>query len=165
MDGEEQSESVRRVTAAAATLGLDVAVRRMPASTRTAAEAAQACDCEIGQIVKSLVFEGAVSGGLTLFLVSGAHALNEVAAEEAIGEPLRRADPKRVRAETGFAIGGVSPIGHLAPIRTVFDAHLSRYDVVWAAAGAPNAVFSVAPAALATATKAESRPLGPVGAP
>lgn len=158
----EQSPSVLRVQADAERLGLEIAVLRMPATTRTARDAADACGCDIAQIVKSLIFEGEQSGRLGLFLVSGAHPLSEVVAEEAFGEPLRRADPRRVRSETGFAIGGVAPIGHLAQPPTFMDAHLLTFDIVWAAAGAPNAVFSAAPQKLSDAVQAQVAPLGAV---
>lgn len=143
------SKSVKRVEAALEALGIEAEVVRMPETTRSAADAAAACGCEIGQIVKSLVFEGAESGALKLVLLSGAHELDMAQCEAVFGEALQRADPKRVRAETGFAIGGVSPVGHLAPIETWMDESLLGYAEVWAAAGAPNAVFCVDPARLA----------------
>lgn len=153
------SKSVKRVQQAARDAGLEVEVLRMPDSTRTAAEAAAACGCDVAQIVKSMIFEGAESGALKLLLISGAHDADPARCAELIGETLSRADPKRVRAETGFAIGGVAPIGHLAPIETWMDASLLDHDLVWAAAGAPNAVFSVTPAALRSATGARDLPL------
>ncbi len=140
------SKSVKRVEDAASRAGLAVTVVRMPESTRTAEEAARACGCDVAQIVKSMIFEGSLSGELKLVLVSGAHDLDLERAAAVLGEDLVRADPKRVRAETGFAIGGVAPIGHLAPIETFMDTSLLAHEVVWAAAGAPDAVFSVAPA-------------------
>lgn len=143
------SKSVKRVSAALEALGIEAEVVRMPETTRSAAEAAAACGCDVGQIVKSLIFEGASSGALKLVLLSGAHELDMARCEAVFGEALQRADPKRVRAETGFAIGGVSPVGHLAPIETWMDESLLGYAEVWAAAGAPNAVFCVDPARLA----------------
>lgn len=154
------SKSVKRVERAAEEAGLDVEILRMPESTRTAADAAAACGCEVSQIVKSMIFEGAASGALKLVLVSGAHDLDLARSEALFGEALTRADPKRVRAETGFAIGGVSPIGHLAPLDTWMDSTLLAYDIVWVAAGAPNAVFSIAPAALKQAAAAREVVLG-----
>ena len=148
-----------RVARAAARLGLEIAPQRMPASTRTAEEAAAACGCPVGAIVKSLVFE-ADDGGLRLLLVAGDRKadLDAVAAET--GERLRRADPKRVRAETGFAIGGVPPLGHETPAPVLMDAALMANPVVWAAAGAPDAVFAVAPRALADAVEARVLAIG-----
>lgn len=143
------SNSVDRVIEAAHSHGLDITVRRMPRSTRSAADAAKACDCEIGQIVKSLIFEGTWTDALKLVLVSGRHELNLNCAVAIFGEPLRQTDPKRVRSETGFAIGGVAPIGHISPLATWMDDDLLNYQKVWAAAGAPNAVFCVDPEWLA----------------
>ena len=148
------SKSVRRVEEAARQAGLVIQVKHMPEATRTAAEAAQACGCTVDRIVKSLIFEGVESGDLVLVLLNGADQLDLSQARSHFGESLRRADPKRVRAETGFAIGGVAPIGHKAPIRVWMDAHLLNHARVWAAAGAPNAVFEVAPQDLQNACDA-----------
>lgn len=157
------SKSVRRVEQAAADLGLDVEVRRMGASTRTAEDAARACGCEVGQIVKSLIFRGRETGALVLLLVSGANRVDAGLAAAAAGEPLDRADADEVRARTGFAIGGVSPIGHIEAPRIVMDRDLLDHPVVWAAAGAPDAVFSVAPAELARVTGAGTATLAATG--
>ena len=148
------SKSVRRVEEAARQAGLDIQVEHMPEATRSAAEAAQTCGCTVDRIVKSLIFEGVESGDLVLVLLNGADQLDLSQARSHFGESLRRADPKRVRAETGFAIGGVAPIGHKAPIRVWMDAHLLNHARVWAAAGAPNAVFEVAPQDLQNACDA-----------
>lgn len=150
------SKSVRRVQEAARELGLDIAVLRMPDSTRTAEEAAGACGCDVAQIVKSLIFEGSDSRALKLLLVSGANRVDLEKAAGQIGEPLVRADAKRVRETTGFAIGGVSPIGHLAPVDTFIDTDLLRHTEIWAAAGAPNAVFAIDPRRLVDATAART---------
>jgi len=148
------SKSVRRVEQAAKQAGLGVQVMRMPDTTRTAEQAASACNCALGQIVKSMIFQEVESGELVLILLSGVHQLDMDRATLMIGEPLQRADAKRVRAETGFAIGGVAPIGHKAPIRAWMDAHLLKFARVWAAAGAPNAVFEVSPVQLQKAAEA-----------
>lgn len=148
------SKSIKRVEQAAITLGLNIDIQTMPDSTRTADDAAQACGCTVAQIVKSLIFEGQDSGKLKLLLVSGAHNVNLDKAAQKFGEALGRADAKKVRAETGFAIGGVSPIGHLTPLETYMDQSLLSFGSVWAAAGTPNAVFEIAPQALCDATKA-----------
>lgn len=139
------SKSVRRVEEAARQGGLDIRVAHMPEAMRTAAAAAQACGCSPDRIVKSLIFEGVESGKLVLILLNGADQLDLAQAHALFGEALVRADPKRVRAETGFAIGGVAPIGHKAPIAVWMDAHLLSHARVWAAAGTPNTVFEVAP--------------------
>lgn len=146
--------SIERVEADAARLGLVIEIRRMDQSTRTASDAAAACGCDVAQIVKSLVFENADTGALALLLVSGAHDadLGHLAAS---GLRLKRCDARRVRDETGFAIGGVSPIGHVTPVPTYMDETLLSYDVVWCAAGRPDSVFSVAPGALRDAVRAE----------
>ena len=148
------SRSVRRVEKAISDLELGVSVQWMPETTRTAEDAAVACGCGVGQIVKSMVFKGVESGKLKLLLVSGQHDVELGKAPELFGEPLSRADPRRVRSETGFAIGGVSPIGHLSATETWMDESLLTHEVVWAAAGAPNAVFCVTPAGLRAATNA-----------
>jgi prolyl-tRNA editing enzyme YbaK/EbsC (Cys-tRNA(Pro) deacylase) len=142
------ASSIDRVKAALSAAGLKVEVMTMPASTRTAQEAADACGCNVAQIVKSLVFEGADTGALVLLLVSGRNQVDMDRAREVVGEPLKRADIKRVRDETGFAIGGVAPLGHTAPLRTWIDETLLEFDAVWAAAGAPNTVFEIDPVAL-----------------
>lgn len=149
------SESITRVEQAALALGLEIEIRRMALSTRTAEEAAAACGCAVGQIVKSLLFQGRHSGDLKLLLVSGANRVTESEAERLIGEPIERADPTRVRTETGFAIGGVAPFGHIAPIDTYMDEDLLQHQLVWAAAGAPNAVFSICPRLLSSAVRAQ----------
>lgn len=150
------SKSVRRVERAAAELGLDIAIQRMGASTRTAEEAASACGCAVGQIVKSLIFRGRSSGALVLLLVSGANRVDADLAAGAAGEPLARADAAEVRARTGFAIGGVAPIGHLEAPRILLDRDLMDWPRLWAAGGAPDAVFEITPADLARATGAEA---------
>lgn len=148
------SKSIDRVIQAAADAGLEIEVVRMGESTRTADEAAAQCGCAVAQIVKSLIFEGAESKRLYLFLVSGSRKLDTAKASRHAGEDLKRADPRRIREETGFAIGGVSPLGQPASVLRYADVSLLEHDVVWAAAGAHDAVFSAAPAALIAASKA-----------
>jgi prolyl-tRNA editing enzyme YbaK/EbsC (Cys-tRNA(Pro) deacylase) len=143
--------SARRVEAALRELGLDAEVVELADSTRTAPEAAAAVGCELGAIVKSLVFRGARSGEPVLALVSGDNRADEALLESALGEPVERADADWVRGATGYAIGGVPPVGHPAPLRTLVDRDLLRFDVVWAAAGTPRAVFGIEPATLARA--------------
>lgn len=147
------SKSIDRVEEAARLAGLDIEVKRMGASTRTAEEAAAQCGCTVAQIV-SLVFQGERSGRLYLFLVSGTNQLDLDKAARLTGETLVRADPRRVRDETGFAIGGVAPIGHQIAIATFADKTLLSYDCVWAAAGAHDAVFAADPSALIKAANA-----------
>lgn len=151
--------SLARVEQAAVDLGLSITVVEMPESTRTAVEAATACDCEVGQIVKSLVFTGSETGDLFLFLVCGDNQVDIEKAAIAAEQPLERADPSLVRKKTGFAIGGVSPIGHKQPIVTFADEDLLNYQEVWAAAGTPRAVFAVDPTSLIKKTKAKTTDL------
>jgi prolyl-tRNA editing enzyme YbaK/EbsC (Cys-tRNA(Pro) deacylase) len=132
----------------AAALGLDVAVREMDQSTRSAEEAAAACGVTVGQIVKSLVFLGAASKRPYLLLVSGKNRVDEKAVAAHLGEALKRPDATFVRDLTGFAIGGIPPFGHDRALSTYFDPDLLAYEVVWAAAGTPRAVFPVEPARL-----------------
>ena len=148
--------SMDRVREAAANAGLEIEIRRMGASTRTAKEAADQCGCTVAQIVKSLIFQGESSGRLFLFLVSGSNQLDLVKAAELAGEALKRADPRHIRDITGFSIGGVSPIGHLIDIAAFADETLLAFAVVWAAAGAHDAVFAAEPKALLAAAKAKA---------
>jgi prolyl-tRNA editing enzyme YbaK/EbsC (Cys-tRNA(Pro) deacylase) len=150
----ELPASAQKVQDAAQALGLDIAVRVMDAPTRTAEEAAGACGVTVGQIVKSLVFTGAATGKPYLLLVSGTNRVNEKGVARHLGEKLQRPDADAVRALTGYAIGGIPPFGHDTPLATYVDADLLAFDVVWAAAGTPKAVFRVAPAQLRDATKA-----------
>ena len=148
------SKSIKRVEEAAKASGLAIEVRRMGESTRTAEEAATQCGCAVTQIVKSLIFQGKDSGRLLLFLVAGNNRLDTEKAAALAGEALDRADPRLIRERTGFAIGGVSPIGHLEPVAAFADETLLGFDVVWAAAGAHDAVFSAEPNALVAAAGA-----------
>jgi prolyl-tRNA editing enzyme YbaK/EbsC (Cys-tRNA(Pro) deacylase) len=146
--------SARKVQEAAAALGLDIAVREMTDSTRTAEEAAAACGVTVGQIVKSLIFTGATTGKPYLLLVSGTNRVNEKGVAVHLGEKLKRPDADAVRVLTGFAIGGIPPFGHASALATYMDRDLLQYDVIWAAAGTPKAVFRTEPGALQTATGA-----------
>jgi prolyl-tRNA editing enzyme YbaK/EbsC (Cys-tRNA(Pro) deacylase) len=143
--------SALKVQQAADALGLSITVRHMPQSTRTAEEAAAACGCDVAQIVKSLVFAGKASGAPYLLLVSGKNRVNEKAVASLVGEALTRPDAQKVREWTGFAIGGIPPFGHATPLPVFVDEDLLAFDVVWAAAGTPFAVFAVEPKALAGA--------------
>jgi len=150
----ELPASAQRVQDAASALGLEIAVREMTEPTRTAEEAAAACGVTVGQIVKSLVFSGAASGKPYLLLVSGSNRVNETAVAEHLGEELKRPDGRTVRDLTGYAIGGIPPFGHATPLATYMDRDLLQYDVIWAAAGTPKAVFRTEPDALQQATGA-----------
>lgn len=150
----EWPDAVNRVAAAAKTAGLSIEIKLMPASTRTAEEAAAACGCAVAQIVKSLIFKGKSSGRPYLLLVSGKNRVNEKAVATALGEEIVRPDADFVRAATGFAIGGIPPLGHATPLTPWLDKDLLQFGTVWAAAGTPSAVFAVDPKALAEATGA-----------
>ena len=132
-------------------LGLPDAVRELDASTRTAPEAAAAVGCELGAIVKSLVFRGADSGEPVLVLVSGDNRAVEARVASELGEGVERPDADFVRSATGYAIGGVPPVGHPGEVRMLVDEDLMRFEEVWAAAGTPRAVFPVEPRELARA--------------
>lgn len=138
--------AVERVIAALRAAGVDADVTEFAQSTRTAEEAAAAVGATVGQIVKSLVFLAGETP--VLALVSGANRAGTERLAAVAGATIRRADADAVRAATGYSIGGVPPIGHATPLRTFLDADLMRYEVVWAAAGTPNAVFPITPAEL-----------------
>ena len=148
------SKSLKRVRAALEAAGIAAEIREMDASTRTAPEAAAAVGCALDQIVKSIVFRGLASGHVRLFLTAGGNRICEDKAATLAGEALGRADADLVRAETGFAIGGVAPLGHLTAVPAWIDPRLMDFDVVWAAAGTPRHVFAIAPATLARLTGA-----------
>jgi prolyl-tRNA editing enzyme YbaK/EbsC (Cys-tRNA(Pro) deacylase) len=143
------SKSVARVAQALLDLGLDAEIIE-PGPSRTAQEAAAACGCTLDQIVKSLIFQGD-SGRIYLFLTAGGNRLDPDRAAQAAGEGLNRADPDTVRTATGFAIGGVAPVGHLSAPVILADPRLLDFDRVFAAAGSPRHVFGVAPGALIAA--------------
>jgi len=149
MKESELSSSARTIQAALDALGLDCQVVELPASTRTAGEAAQAIGTTIAQIVKSIVFKGKQSRQALLVLASGINRVSEQRLAELAGEPIEKADADFVRASTGFIIGGVPPLAHAQPLRAWIDEDLLQYDEVWAAAGNPRAVFRCHPRDLA----------------
>ncbi len=151
------SKSLRRVRAALEGAGIAPDIRE-PGETRTAEQAAAAAGCALDQIVKSILFCGAETGHVRLFLTAGGNRVCAERASALAGEALGRADAALVRAETGFAIGGVAPIGLTQPCPTWADPRLLEFDVVWAAAGTPRHIFAIAPdrlVALSGATVAE----------
>jgi prolyl-tRNA editing enzyme YbaK/EbsC (Cys-tRNA(Pro) deacylase) len=145
-----------RVRDAAGALGLPVEIRVMSEPTRTAEEAAAACGCEVAQIVKSLVFRGRESGRDYLLLVSGRNRVDEAGVAQVVGEKLERPRADHVREVTGFAIGGIPPFGHAAPLATFIDEELLTFDTVWAAAGTPHSVFACDPRRLCEAIGAQA---------
>lgn len=137
------SPSAQKVQDQIRSLGFDYTVIEHAESTRTAQEAAERAGCELGQIVKSLIFKGKDSGKPILVLTSGANRVDEKRISEYAGEAIGRADADFVRAVTGFAIGGVPPIGHTQKLETYLDEDFLQYRTVWAAAGTPNAIFEL----------------------
>ncbi len=125
-------------------------------STRTSQEAADRAGCSLGQITKSLVFKGKQTRKPILVLTSGANRVDEARLAEYAGEPIGRADADFVRSVTGFAIGGVPPLGHAQPMATYMDEDLLQYETIWAAAGTPNAIFELTPTDLQKMTGART---------
>lgn len=146
------SKSLARVKAALAEV--EAQIYEMPSETRTALQAAEAVGCALDQIVKSILFQG-TSGRLFLFLAAGGNQVDAAKASALAGEALGRADADTVRRLTGFAIGGVSPVGHLTPHPLWLDRRLTEFGRIYAAAGTPRHLFSIAPAALLAASGAE----------
>ncbi|MEN4042956.1 MAG: YbaK/EbsC family protein [Anaerolineaceae bacterium] len=140
--------SAQKVQVALAERNFSGRVVELPASTRTAQEAAAAIGCTVAQIVKSLVFRGLHSGRPILVEISGINRVAEQRLTELLGEPVEKASADFVRAQTGFSIGGVPPVGHANPILTIIDEDLFQYAEIWAAAGTPHAVFPLTPADL-----------------
>ena len=152
---EPHPPSVQRVADACAAKGLKVKIVRTEKSARSAEEAASAVGAQVGQIVKSLVFRGTESGQPHLLLVSGANRVDEALMAEHLGEKLERPDAAYVRDVTGFAIGGVAPLGATSDVAAYMDEDLFQFATVWAAAGSPNHVFEVVPLQLRSATGAK----------
>jgi prolyl-tRNA editing enzyme YbaK/EbsC (Cys-tRNA(Pro) deacylase) len=148
------NEGARRVQAVLRAAGSEAQVRVLPQTAATAVQAAEALGVSVGQIVKSLVFRDGPEGPGRLVLASGANRVHEGRLGRALGVRLARADADFVRAATGFAIGGVAPLGLATSLPVVMDADLFAYPVVWAAAGHPSAVFPTEPALLAQITGA-----------
>lgn len=141
------SKSLKRVRAALETAGVPFEITE-PGEARTAEMAAQAVGCEVDQIAKSIIFRGEDSGHVVLFITAGGNRVSAEKANAVAGQPLGKADAALIRAETGFAIGGVAPLGHVGPVTAFLDPRLFEFDTVWAAAGTPRHVFAIAPADL-----------------
>ncbi len=142
------SPSAQKVKEALRVLGFSIQVVELEATTRTSVDAAQAVGCKVEQIAKSLVFRGKHSQKPILVIASGSNRVNEKRIAELISEPLGKADADFVRQHTGFAIGGVSPVGHLEKLDIFIDEDLLQYGEIWAAAGSPHAVFKLTPSDL-----------------
>ena len=142
------SAAAQRVQDALKALGVTSQVVELPESTRSAAEAAQAIGCRVEQIVKSLVFRGQSTNRPILAIVSGGNRVDEEKLAVLVAEPVAKADAEYVRQRTGYAIGGVPPVGHVESLVCVVDEDLLQYEQIWAAAGTPRAVFQLTPADL-----------------
>lgn len=156
--------AIERVVEAAARKGVELEVVTFVESTHTAEEAARAVGADVGQIVKSLVFVAPSPDGLQGFLalVSGRNRVDVGRLAAVLGEPhLRRATADEARQLTGFVIGGIPPLGHSRPLRTIMDPELGRYEKVWASAGTPKAVFAVLPGTLRALANAAIAPITP----
>jgi prolyl-tRNA editing enzyme YbaK/EbsC (Cys-tRNA(Pro) deacylase) len=145
MNAPTLSDAAQRVQDALRGAGFTNAVFELEAPVKTAAAAAEAVGCTPAQIVKSLVFRGAASGVAVLVVASGANRVSEAKLEALLGEPVRMGPPKFVREVTGYAIGGIPPVGHPQKIATIVDAQLMTLDGLWAAAGHPNSLFPLTP--------------------
>jgi Cys-tRNA(Pro) deacylase len=145
--------TAQKVADAARKLGLEVTIKEFEATTRTAEDAAKAIGCTVAQIVKSLLF--VVDGQPTMALVSGSNRLDEKKLAALCGvsrKKVKRAEADTARESTGFAIGGVPPFGHITQLPTYIDRDFQQFEVIWAAAGTPNAVFAISPNELVQVT-------------
>ncbi|MGY3437137.1 MULTISPECIES: YbaK/EbsC family protein [unclassified Marinovum] len=136
------SKSLKRVARALDAAGIETEIVEVGQS-RTAQEAADAVGCHIDQIAKSIIFRGETSGTALLFLTAGGNKVDADKASAVAGEPLGKADAALIRAQTGFAIGGVAPLGHINPIRAFLDPRLLEFSEIWAAGGTPRHVFAM----------------------
>ncbi|KAA2316800.1 YbaK/EbsC family protein [Pseudooceanicola sediminis] len=148
------SKSMKRVARALQDAGVDTQIQEL-GECRTAQQAADTVGCALDQIAKSIIFRGEHSGEAILFLTAGGNQVDALRASEVAGEPLGKADAALIRAQTGFAIGGVSPVGHLNPIRAFLDPRLLDFDRIWAAAGTPRHLFGLPPQLLQPMTGAQ----------
>lgn len=149
------SKSLKRVRAALETAGVPIDIRET-ALARTAQDAANALGCAVDQIAKSIIFQRADAEEAVLFITAGGNQVDLDRAAMLAGAPLIKADATLVRAQTGFAIGGVSPVGHLSPCRAWFDPRLLDFDEIWAAAGTPHHVFGLPPADMLRISSAQT---------
>lgn len=152
---KELTASAQRVQDTLKSKGFACEVIELPEKTRTSQEAAQAIGCQVGQIVKSLIFKGKHTQKPILVVASGPNRVNEKKLSERVSEPIEKADADYVRERTGFAIGGVPPIGHVERLETFIDEDLLHYEEIWAAAGNPHAVFKLTPSDLRKMTNGQ----------
>lgn len=149
------SKSLRRVQSALEAAGLAVEIRETDDSARTAEGAAAAVGCAVDQIAKSIIFRGEETGHVVLFLTAGGNRVDPAKATTVAGQSLGKADADLIRTGTGFAIGGVAPVGHLRQVEAWLDPRLLDFETVWAAAGTPRHVFAIAPEELIRITGAK----------
>lgn len=151
----ELSRSAEKIQNVLNQCGLGLQVKEFADSTRTSQDAADAIGCELGQIAKSLIFKGEKSGQPIFIIASGSNRVNEKAIKAYVGERLKKADADFVYEQTGFAIGGIPPVGHNNYIKPLIDEDLMQYEEIWAAAGTPHAVFRLTPQDLLRITKGD----------
>lgn len=147
------SSSAQKIQKTLQAFGLDLKVQELSQTTRSAAEAAQAIGCQVGQIAKSLIFRISSTDEPLLVIASGANRVNEKMLARELGTKIKQANADFVRQTTGFVIGGVPPIGHSQKIKTFIDEDLLNYETIWAAAGTPYAVFQLTPKQLMEITR------------
>lgn len=151
--------SAQRVQLALEALGFSFEVKEFADTTRTSAEAAAAIGCEVAQIAKSLIFRAKTSNRPILVIASGVNRVDEKKIKAILGEKVSRADANFVLEKTGFAIGGVPPVGHKQALQTFIDEDLFQFETIWAAAGTPHAVFQLSPSDLQKMTAGQVIPL------
>ena len=156
---ESLKSSAGRVQEYLSRYDCDFVVKELPGSTRTAKDAAEGIGCSVSQIAKSLIFRDRISGNPVLVIASGSNRVSTSKIESVLDVRLDKADPDFVKARVGYAIGGVPPVAHLEPLLTILDPDLKNYDVIWAAAGTPNAVFELVPGDLTKLTGGRWVPL------
>lgn len=139
--------------------GIESEIKEFSETTKTAADAARALNCDLGQIAKSIVFKGIFSAKPVLVIASGKNRIGEKTIGDQLGEEIEKADADFVRAKTGFAIGGIPPFGHKEKIKTFIDEDLLKYPLIWAAAGTHNTVFPLTPKELVETTQGEVVPV------
>lgn len=139
----ELQKSTKKVRDYLLTRGYSYEVKTFPTSTRTAMEAAESIGCKLSQIAKSLIFKENTSNCPVLVIVSGANYVDIQKLFKATNIELQKADGKFIKETTGYAIGGIPPIAHLAPLKTFLDQDLKEHEILWAAAGTPNSVFKL----------------------
>jgi prolyl-tRNA editing enzyme YbaK/EbsC (Cys-tRNA(Pro) deacylase) len=147
------SDSAKHVQDFLRNKGFSFEVKELPGSTRTAQEAAESIGCSVPQIAKSLVFKDKKTDRPILVIASGSNRVDVMKIQKSMGLKLGRADGNYVKKRVGFAIGGVPPVGHIEPLETILDPDLKKYDVIWAAAGTPFAVFKLKPIELEALTE------------